>query len=97
MEDVAYRKCVSSPLGCRQVLKLLTDFSLFSYVEVDSTRTHRLIQELVRENLDPESKAESFIDALRMLSYAFSKCFSPSDPVRPDESNGEGQNIAIYL
>ena len=95
VEDVAYRKCVSSPLGRRQVVKLLTDFSLFSYVEVDSIRTHRLIQELVRENLDPESKAESFIDAFRMLSYAFSKCFSPSDLVRFEESNGEEQKIAI--
>ena len=95
VEDVAYRKCVSSPLGCRQVIKLLTDFSLFSYVEVDSISTHRLIQELVRENLDPESKAESFIDALRMLSYAFFKCFSPSDLVRSDESSGEEQKIAI--
>ncbi len=95
VEDVAYRKCVSSPLGCRQVMKLLTDFSLFSYVEVGSIRTHRLIQELVRENLDPESKAESFIDALRMLSYAFSKCSSPSDLVRFEESNGEEQKIAI--
>ncbi len=95
VEDVAYRKCVSSPLGCRQVVKLLTDFSLFSYVEVDSITTHRLIQELVRENLDPESKAESFIDALRMLSYAFSKCSSPSDLVHFEESNGEEQKIAI--
>ena len=95
VEDVAYRKCVSSPLGCRQIVKLLTDFSLFSYVEVDSIRTHRLIQELVRESLDPESKAESFIDALRMLSYAFSKCFSPSDLVRSKENNSEEQKIAI--
>ncbi len=95
VEDVAYRKCVSSPLGCRQIVKLLTDFSLFSYVEVDSIRTHRLIQELVRENLDPESKAESFIDALRMFSYSFSKCFSPSDLVRSEGSNGEEQKIAI--
>ncbi len=95
VEDVAYRKCVSSPLGCRQVVKLLTDFSLFSYVELGSISTHRLIQELVRENLDPESKAESFINALRMLSYAFSKCSSPSDLVRFEESNGEEQKIAI--
>ncbi len=95
VENVAYRKCVSSPLGCRQVVKLLTDFSLFSFVEVGSIRTHRLIQELVRENLDPESKAESFIDALRMLSYAFSKCSSPSDLVLSEESNGEEQKIAI--
>ena len=31
VEDVAYRKCLSSPLGRRQVLKLLTDFSLFTF------------------------------------------------------------------
>ena len=30
VEDVVYRKCMSSPLGCRQVLKLLTDFSRMS-------------------------------------------------------------------
>ena len=95
VEDVAYRKCVSSPLGCRQIVKLLTDFSLYSYIEVDSIRTHRLIQELVRESVDHESKAKSFIDALRMLSYTFSKCPSPSDLVRFEESNSEEENIPI--
>jgi tetratricopeptide (TPR) repeat protein len=94
MEDVAYRKCVSSPLGCRQVLKLLTDFSLFTYVQPHSVSTHRLVQELVRENLNPESKAESFTDAVRMLSYAFSKCSSPSNLVNLDEKIGEEQHIS---
>ena len=94
VEDVAYRKCVSSPLGCRQVLKLLTDFSLFTYVQPHSVSTHRLVQELVRESLNPESKAESFIDAVRMLSYAFSKCSSPSNLVNLDERIGEEQDIS---
>ena len=94
MEDVAYRKCVSSPLGCRQVLKLLTDFSLFTYVQLHSVSTHRLVQELVRESLNPESKAESFTDAVRMLSYAFSKCSSPSNLVNLDEKIGEEQHIS---
>ena len=93
VEDVAYRKCVSSPLGCREVLKLLTDFSLFTYVGAGSVSTHRLVQELVWENLDPKSKAQSFIDAVGMLSYAFSKCPSPSDHVSLDERNGEEENI----
>jgi hypothetical protein len=30
VENVAFRQCVSSPLGCREVLKLLTDFSRMS-------------------------------------------------------------------
>ena len=92
--DVAYGKCVSSPLGCRQVLKLLTDFSLFTYVDAHSVRTHRLVQELVRESLNPESKAESFTDAVRMLSYAFSKCSSPSNLVNLDEKIGAEHNIS---
>jgi parallel beta-helix repeat protein len=93
VEDVAYRKCVSSPLGSCQVLKLLTDFSLFTYVGAGCVTTHRLVQELVWENLDPKSKAESFIDAVRMLSYAFSKCPSPGKHVSSDEKNGEEQDI----
>ena len=71
VEDLVYRNCVSSPLGCRQILKLLTDFSLFTYVKQHSISTHRLVQELIKESLGPESKTESFIHAVRMLSYAF--------------------------
>ncbi|CAB4010735.1 Stress-induced-phospho 1 [Paramuricea clavata] len=94
VEDVAYRECVSSPLGCRQVLKLLTDFSLFTHVQPHSVSTHRLVQELVRESLNPESKAESFIDAGRILSYAFSKCSSPNNLVSLDETIDEEQDIS---
>ena len=95
VEDVAYRECVSSPLGCHQVLKLLTDFSLFTYVEAHSVSTHRLVQELVRESFNPKSKAESFTDAVRMVSYAFSKCSSPSNLVSSDKGSGEEQNISM--
>ena len=95
VEDVAFRECVSSPLGCRDVVKLLTDFSLFTYVEAGSVTTHRLVHELVWENLDPKSKAESFIDAVRMLSFAFSKSPSPSNHVSLDERNGKEQDISF--
>ena len=96
VQDVAYRKCVSSPLGSRQVLKLLTDFSLFTYVQAHSVSTHRLVQELVWENLDPKSKSESFIDAVRLLSFVFSKCSSPSNHVSLDEKNDTQQNIISF-
>ena len=79
IEDEAFRDCLSSHFGCRTVVKLLTDFSLFKYVNVHSVSTHRLVQELVRENLDAEGKAKSFVDAVRLLSFAFSKCASPKN------------------
>ena len=77
IEDKAFRDCLSSRLGPRQVVKLLTVFSLFMYVHAHSVTIHRLVQELIRENLDPEKKAKSFVDAVRLLSFAFSKCPSP--------------------
>ena len=92
VEDLVYRKCMSSPLGCRQILKLLTDFSLFTYVKANSISTHRLVQELIKESLSPQSKAESFIDAVRMLSHAFSECTSPRDLVNLDNDE-EQQRI----
>ncbi|XP_028392643.1 uncharacterized protein LOC114517183 [Dendronephthya gigantea] len=97
VEGVSYRKCVSSPLGSRQTLKLLTDFSLFNYVDLHtrSVTTHRLVQELVKESLDTESKAKSFTDAMRMLSYAFTKCSSPNDFVKVNEDNDDEQYMAI--
>jgi parallel beta-helix repeat protein len=54
-----------------------------------------LVHELVWENLDPKSKAESFIDAVRMLSFAFSKSPSPSNHVSLDERNGKEQDISF--
>ena len=96
VEDVQYRQCVSSLLGCREVLKLLTDFSLFTYVQAHAVSIHRLVQEIVTESLDPESKAQSFIDAVRMLSYAFSKCSLPNDHVDLNEKNDEERNICFF-
>ena len=79
IEDKAFRDCLSSHFGCRTVVKLLTDFSLFMYVHAHSVSTHRLVQELVRENLGAEGRAKSFVDAVRLLSFAFSKCASPKN------------------
>ena len=96
IEDIAYQECVSSPLGRRQILKLLTEFSLFTYVDKahSSISTNRLVQELVRDQcLDPKSKAESFFDAVRMLSYALfcNRCSLPSDHV----SSGESDHVSL--
>ena len=92
VQDDKYHKCVSSPLGRCQILKLLTDFSLFTYVTAQSIRAHRLVLELVQERLDDKSKLEAFFDAVRLLSFTFSKCSSPSNHVGLDESDDENDD-----
>ncbi|XP_028414384.1 uncharacterized protein LOC114537535 [Dendronephthya gigantea] len=64
----------------RQAVTLLTDFSLFMYVHAQSISTHRLVQELVRENLTPEDEAKSFSHSVRLLSFAFFKCKRVKSP-----------------
>ena len=45
------------------------------------TNHYSVVQELVRENLDAEGKANSFADAVRLISCAFSNCASPKNPL----------------
>ena len=79
VEDGAYRDYVSTSLGSRQVIKTLTDFSLFKETRASCLSVHRLVQEVIRENLEPGQKAESIVDAVRLLRFAFLKCPSPDD------------------
>ena len=58
---------------------MLTDFSLFKESENRCLSVHRLVQEVVLENLSPDEKAESLVDAVRFLNYAFLKCPSPDE------------------
>ena len=77
VEDEAYCEHVNTPLGRREVLKLLTDFSLFKETRNSSLCVHRLVQDVIRENLEPDEKVESLVDAARLLRFAFSNCSSP--------------------
>ena len=78
IEDEAYQEYVSSPLGSSHILKLLTDFSLFKENR-NSLCVHRLVQEVIRDNFQPEEYVLSFVDAVRLLSYAFSCLRSPDE------------------
>ena len=87
VDDKAYCDHVSSSLGSREVLKLLTDFSLFKETHNSSLTVHRLVQEVIRDNLKPEEKVESIVDTARLLCFVFSKCPSP-DTVSDKEAVG---------
>jgi tetratricopeptide (TPR) repeat protein len=82
IEDDPYRDYVDTLLGSSHILKLLTDFSLFKKNKCSSLTLHRLVQEVIREKLKSdhrEMEILSLVDAISMLSFAFSKCSSPDD------------------
>ena len=78
IEDEAYQAYIDSPLGSSHILKLLTDFSLFKESR-NSISVHRLVQEVIRDNFQPEEYVLSFVDAVRFLCYAFSRLRSPDE------------------
>ena len=78
--DETYRDYVNTPLGSSHILKLLTDFSLFQRIKGSSLTVHRLVREVIREKLRLDNQEIlSLVDAICMLSFAFSKCPSPDD------------------
>jgi hypothetical protein len=70
---------VKTTLGRQQVLKLLTDSSLFKETLYSNLSVHHLVQEVILENLNPEEELQSINDAIRMLHYAFRNCSSPDE------------------
>ena len=85
IEDEAYQEYVATPLGSSHILKLLTDFSLFKKSKSSSLTVHHLVQEVIREELKSnDSEISSLVDAIRFLSFAFSKCPSPDDVEESD-------------
>jgi tetratricopeptide (TPR) repeat protein len=79
VDDKAYCNHVSSSLGSLEILKLLTDFSLFKEIHNSSLAVHRLVQEIIQENLKSEEKVESIVNAARLLRFALSNCPSPDE------------------
>ena len=79
IEDKEFNECVKTTLGRQQVLKLLTDFSLFKETESSNLNVHHLVQEVILESLNADEEIQSINDAIRMLLYAFQNCFSPNE------------------
>ena len=79
VEDEEYNKCVKTALGCQQVLKVLTDFSLFKDTLSSNLSVHHLVQEVIQNNLNQEEELQSINDAIRMLHYAYQNCSSPDE------------------
>jgi parallel beta-helix repeat protein len=79
IEDEEFSECVKTTLGRQQVVKLLTDFSLFKETPSSNLNVHHLVQEVIQENCNQEEELQSINDAIRLLHCAFQNCSSPDE------------------
>ena len=81
-------KVMSSPLGRKEVMNLLTNLSLFQQFGANSYSVHRLVQEVIRTWMDEKRKEDTFckdffpkefafIAGTRFLHHALSNTRSP--------------------
>ena len=103
IDDETYRDYVDTPLGSSNILKLLTDFSLFQRNKVSSLSVHRLVREVIRQKLRLDNKEIlSLVDAICLLSFAFSKCPSPDElslsniNTKPDRASSLATNPSLF-
>ena len=79
VEDKEFNEYVKTSLGQHQVLKMLTDFSLFKETQSSNLSVHHLVQEVIQNNLTQEEELQSLSDAIRLVHYVFQSCPSPDE------------------
>lgn len=78
-------ECLSDRIGSRQILEILTRFSLFHLSGNDTFTVHRLVQEVIRGNiLDINHKIYVLQCALRMIHKALKSTQSPYEALKED-------------
>ncbi|XP_052810412.1 uncharacterized protein LOC128238488 isoform X2 [Mya arenaria] len=69
---------LNDDIGPKQIMEILTRFSLFQKRYHDSVSVHRLVQEIVREKVvDKKTEKNILRNAARMIHYALCHCKSP--------------------
>jgi tetratricopeptide (TPR) repeat protein len=81
-EDEDINDTLQDEVGLKQVLEILTIFSLFQSTRGDSLSIHRLVQEVVRDSIKNEDKHIILLNAIRMVNFALASITSPSDALQ---------------
>ncbi|XP_052809250.1 uncharacterized protein LOC128237708 [Mya arenaria] len=92
---------LNDDIGPKQIMEILTRFSLFQQRYSDSVSVHRLVQEIVREKvMDQMNQKNTLRNAARMIHFALSHCKSPEDVLKSDSiergSLGMWNRLALH-
>ncbi|XP_063405158.1 uncharacterized protein LOC134688391 [Mytilus trossulus] len=84
VEDSNLVEVLEDEMGCKQVIEILTRFSLFQRVHDTSLSVHRLVQEVIRDNMSVEHCYLILQHATRMVNNALYFSLSPADILYSD-------------
>lgn len=82
IEDEDINDTLEDEVGLKQVLEILTRFSLFQSTHRDSLSVHRLVQEVIRDSINNEDKHIILLNAIRMVNFALVSTPSPYDALQ---------------
>ena len=79
-----------SPVVVRNVVDVLTKFSLFQSYSRDCFCVHRLVQQVIQSRCTEERREDVLLCGVRMLNFAFRNTNSPADVLK--DSHGANTN-----
>ncbi|VDI42249.1 Hypothetical predicted protein [Mytilus galloprovincialis] len=79
VEDSNLVEVLGDGMGCKQIIEILTRFSLFQRVDDTSLSVHRLVQEVIRDNMLDQDRCLILQHAIRMVNKALHSSQSPAD------------------
>ena len=81
------KDAMEDPAGVKQEIAILTRFSLFQSCRGGSLQVHRLVQEVIRDNItDVKDKFDVLQGAIKMLNSALKSTKSPKDVLGVQDS-----------
>ena len=84
VEDNDLTEALDDDVGCRQVIEILTRFSLFQLMKDKCLSVHRLVQEVIRDNMNNNRRHCIFEHASRMVNKALNSCVTPNHVLHGD-------------
>ena len=83
IEDEDLKETLEDSLAVKQVINILTRFSLFDNYKDGTLQVHRLVQEVIRENISDKTDKMHIIQyAIRLLHAALARSPNPKDVLK---------------
>ncbi|CAC5360154.1 unnamed protein product [Mytilus coruscus] len=96
VEDNDLTEALDDDVGCGQIIEILTRFSLFQIMKDMCLSVHRLVQEVIRDNLNKDRSQCILQHALRMVNKALTSCVTPNNILQDDYNHTKRGSLITW-
>ncbi|CAG2242213.1 unnamed protein product [Mytilus edulis] len=90
IEDTDLTEALDDDVGRNQIIEILSRFSLFQFMKDKSLSVHRLVQEVIRDNMVSDRRYYILQYALCMVKKALDSCMTPNDVIQVNNDTVRG-------